>query len=75
MQIFKERTKKRRSTRRYVHIPVYLLPSTKIQDNTTPRQTFKHILKDIASLYPGYGRQGLRPVAYTSNQKFEVSDE
>ena len=29
----------------------------------------------LATVHPGYGKQGLRPVTYSSNQKIEVSDE
>ena len=43
------------------------------QYNTTA--DISTLSQGIATVYPKYGKQGLCPVAYTSNQKIEVSDE
>ena len=43
--------------------------------NTTPWRIFLQFLRDIATIYPGYGKQDLRPVAYSSNMKIEVCEE
>jgi hypothetical protein len=36
---------------------------------------FPQFLQDIAAVYPGYGKEDLRSVSYTSNQKIELSGE
>ena len=43
--------------------------------NTTPQQIFPLFFRDIANVYYGYGKVGLKPVAYSSNRKIEVCDD
>ena len=62
MEIFKEWTKNRGQPREndnmYIFQFIYFYKQ-KNQGNKTPRQIFSHFLQDIATVYPGYGKQGL----------------
>ena len=68
MEIFKQHIKKRRPSFIYLH-------QQKNRGNIIPWYIFPHFLQDIAAVYPRYGKEGLRSVAYSSNQKIEVSSE
>ena len=78
MEIFKERTKKRMEAGdnddMYIFQFMYI-HQQKNRGNRTPQQIFPQFLRDIAAVYPGYGKQGLRPLSYSSNEQIEVSDQ
>ena len=76
MVIFKERTKKRMEAGdnddMYIFQFMYL-HQQKNRGNRTPQQIFPHFLRDIAAVC--HGKQGLRPLAYSSNEKIELTDQ
>jgi hypothetical protein len=72
MEIFRKPTKKDDDMLIYQFM---CLHQQRNRGNTTPWQILPHFLRDIANVYHGYGKVGLKPVAYSSNRKIEVCDE
>ena len=58
----------------YIFQFIYL-HQQKNKGRTTPQHIFPYFLRDIASVYPGYGKRGLRPVEYSCDRKVEISDD